>query len=204
VSAGPLLLAALLAQGGAPRDPPADPRSLRVEVGEGGDAVVFRGDDPRPIRGAEIYRAVLRRDLLEDHERARTRRLFFFVGAVTGAVGGPALGYVLANATGGSLENCGSIPGPPEDCLAHNAEIARENASRRRRGLAIGAAAGGAAALGLAWAGLSVRPHVPGVEEARALVERYNTRLGPPARPDARLLLEPVRGGARVVLSVTR
>lgn len=184
-----------------------DPRTLRVEVGADGEVAVFRGDDPRAIRGAEVYRAVLRPDLLRSYERKRDARTFLFLAAGAAAVGGPALGYVFGRARGRAYHLCQNLlPEAQPSCRVANEVLSRSNARRRRDGLAVGAAVGVPLGLGLAWAGFSVRPRLPSGDEARSLVEGYNSRLTPTglAEPRGLLLLEPTGDGARLVLRVGR
>ena len=204
-------LAVALGQAAPPPDeaaPPAATRSrpaalvpLRVEAAADGSPTAFREGDPAPLRGVDIYRAVLRLDLVERHDRARIARRALLVGSVVAALGGPALGYALGSAAAQPTVNCwvfGDDGQPIPECRP-NADIERENDRKLRRGVLVGTGVGvGLSALFLV-AGLAVQPPVPDLAEAQTLATRFNARLERPApQPRAQLRLEPVEGGGWV------
>lgn len=176
--------------------------AVRVEPAADGGFVAYRGDDPAPILGADLYRAVLRLDLVEAHERARSDRRFAFITAGFAAVVGPTAGYVFGKARQRPTDQCVIVPRPPE-CLPSQA-LLDENARVLRQTVIAGTAVGLAAAAGLTWLGLSIHPRVPDLAEARELAERYNARHGvaPAHGPDTLLRIVPGAGGVRLTLEV--
>jgi len=209
-----LVLAALLGQpvpaAAAPADapsaeaspPPARAPAVRVEPTADGGFVAFRGDDPTPIRGADLYRAVLRLDLVERHEDAVASRRAAFVGAGFAVVLGPALGYLFGKARQTPTDQCVVVPRPPE-CEPSQA-LLDENDRILRQSVIVGSAVGLGAAAGLAWLGSSIRPPVPDLAEARDLADRYNARqrVTPSQGPGTRLHILPAPGGARLAVEV--
>lgn len=191
---------------GSARSRPAPQVPLRVVAAPDGQPVAFREGDPSPLQGVDIYRAVLRLDLVERYDRARITKRALLVGGVVAAVGGPALGYVFGEAAGRPTVNCwimGDDGLPIPECRP-NADIERENAVKRRRGVLVGTGIGAALSAVLLTAGLTIDPPVPDLAEAQALVARYNARLERPARltaPRARLRVEPLDGGGWVGIS---
>ncbi|ABS25676.1 hypothetical protein [Anaeromyxobacter sp. Fw109-5] len=182
---------------------PAPPVRLRVEAGPDGAPVAFREGDPSPLRGVAIYRAVLRLDLVERHDRARITRRALLVGGAVALLGGPALGYAFGSAAARPTVNCWVMgdDGQPIPQCRPNADIERENDQKLRRGVLVGTGVGVALSALLVTAGLSVDPAVPDLAEAQALVARFNARLERPAgvtAPRARLRLEPLEGGGWV------
>jgi hypothetical protein len=203
-------LALALASGEAAPSPEAAPPAaaqsrptplvpLRVEAAADGSPIAFREGDAAPIRGVDIYRAVLRLDLVERHDRARIAKRALLVGSAVALVGGPALGYALGSAAARPTVNCwilGEDGQPIPECRP-NADIERENDRKLRRGVLVGTGVGVGLAAVFLVAGLSIQPPVPDLEEARSLAARFNARLESPAAPPrAQLRLEPVDGGA--------
>lgn len=201
-----LSLALALATGQAA--PPAAAQSrpaplvpLRVEASADGTPVAFREGDPAPLRGVDIYRAVLRLDLVERHEHARIARRALLVGSAVALVGGPALGYVLGNAAARPTVNCW-VTGPdgqPTLPCRPNEQIQRENDRKLRRGVLVGTGIGVGLSAAFLLSGLAIHPPTPDLAEAQALADRFNARLERPApEPRARLRLELLDGGGWV------
>jgi hypothetical protein len=194
-------LAAPHARGDEPAAP-GDPFALSVLPDGNGGFVAWRADGFGPIRGVDLYRAVLRPDLVEAHESAVSTRRFLLIGGAAALVAGPAMGWVLGDAAGTPTDNClGAAP----NCHYPDSVI-RENERLRVKGLAIGAAIGAAVAVPLLWVGFSIHPRTPSIDEARDLAEAWNRRGRAPAQPVPaatgwlRAELEP--GGGRVALGV--
>jgi hypothetical protein len=190
------LLAAALAQA-APL--------LRVEPAADGGFVAFREGDPTPILGADLYRAALRLDLLDRYESAMQTRGALLVAAGVAAVTGPLVGYIVGESNQIVYPSCVVVPPPPE--CAPPPELVRENQHRMWTAIGIGFAAGVTLGAGLAWAGLSIHPHLPDYAEAVQIVDRYNLRQragGPVAAPpgSGTLRIAPTPGGARVSLEL--
>jgi len=149
----------------------------------------------------DIYRAVLRLDLVERYERARIAKRALLVGSVVALLGGPALGYALGSAAAQPTVNCwvlGEDGQPIPECQP-NADIERENDLKLRRGVLVGTAVGVGLSALLLVTGLAVHPPVPDLAEAQTLVARFNARLEhPDPQPRAQLRLDLVEGGGWV------
>lgn len=189
-----------VARAGAPTRPAALV-PLRIEAAADGRPLAFREGDPAPLEGVNIYRAVLRLDLVERYERARIAKRAFLVGSAVALLGGPALGYALGAASALPTVNCwvfGEDGQPIPECRP-NADIERENDRKLRRGVLVGTGVGVGVSALLLVAGLAVHPPVPDLAEAQTLAARFNARLERPApQPRAQLRLDLVEGGGRV------
>ena len=108
MSLAALALALTVAQAGAPtgRTQPAPLVPVRVEADADGSPIAFRDGDATPLRGVDIYRAVLRLDLVDRHDHTRIARRALLVGGVVALVGGPVLGYVFGEAAARPTYNC--------------------------------------------------------------------------------------------------
>jgi hypothetical protein len=181
----------------APRAPP-----VRVEPTPDGGFLAYRGEDPIPLEGVDLYRALLRLDLVEQHESERSHRRFAFAAAGFSAVAGPALGYVFGKARQAPTDQCVTVPPSPQ--CEPSQEVLDENERVLRESVIVGSAVGLGVAAGLVWLGLSIHPRVPDLAEARELADRYSARqgYGPAPGPEARLRILPAPGGLRLALDV--
>jgi hypothetical protein len=188
----------------APAPVAEHPRALRVVSAEDGGFAAYRGSDPAPIRGADLYRATLRLDLLDGYHRQVERRRFLWIGAGTAVVAGPLLGWAFAKALQESeADPC--LMTPPSPACQRTAEERAADEKAMRQALGVGTAAGLLIGGGFAWWALSTHPHTPTLEEARDLADSHNARLTAPASPPAlppraSLRVAPLGGGAYLAL----
>jgi hypothetical protein len=207
----PVVLAAVLAQttlvapGSAPLAP-AGSRLLRLERAEDGAPVVYRNGDPTPVRGVDIYRAVVRLDLVDEYEHRATLRRAAWVAAALAAVAGPALGYAFGKAAAEPLTNCSiSIDGVLIPECRPNPAIEAANDQRVRHDVLVGAAIGAGVSAVFVVAALAIHPHAPSYDEASDLVGRWNARLGSArsgAAREPRVVVSPRAGGAALSLAL--
>jgi uncharacterized membrane protein len=207
----PVLFALLLQQSPAPvpvAEPPAQsittpnwpgssvpPRAAAVRVVHlpTGGFEAYLGE--RRVEGSAFYRAVLRPDLAERHERFEHRRLALFIAAGMAVLAGPAAGAVATRVEQLDVPNCTTDP----TCLEIAAQARDHNASVKRRNLIIGSVVGLGAGVGLALWGRSVHPPSLTEREAADLAHTYNARQGLPSTSGS-LRITPIPGGALMAL----